>query len=72
MVADGVGRSGSSQDRETQGVPGVAVRRQPRVRRTEWIELWNANAHPVEWTRTADRIIDAVGHYRDRRSGPGH
>jgi len=38
----------------------------------EWIKLWNANAKPFKWTKTADQIIDAIGRYCARISGPGH
>ena len=39
----------------------------------EWvIKLWNANAAPFKWTKTADQIIDAIGRYCARISGPGH
>ena len=38
----------------------------------EWIRLWNANAKPFTWTKTADQIIDAIGRYCARISGPGH
>jgi hypothetical protein len=37
-----------------------------------WVEFWNENAEPFKWTRTADQIIDAIGHHCDRISGPGH
>ncbi|SQE00909.1 conserved hypothetical protein [Parafrankia sp. Ea1.12] len=37
-----------------------------------WISHWNENARPFKWTRTADQIIDAIGHYCARISGPGH
>jgi transposase len=33
---------------------------------------WNENAKPFRWTRTADQIIDAIGRYCARISGPGH
>ena len=38
----------------------------------QWIKFWNANAKPFRWTRTADQIIDAIGQYCERISGPGH
>jgi transposase len=38
----------------------------------QWIKFWNANAKPFRWTRTADQIIDAIGRYCERISGPGH
>jgi len=38
----------------------------------EWIRLWNASATPFTWTKTADQIIDAIGRYCARISGPGH
>jgi transposase len=38
----------------------------------QWVEFWNDNAKPFKWTRTADQIIDAIGRYCDRISGPGH
>ncbi|MEX5712499.1 IS630 family transposase [Parafrankia sp. FMc6] len=37
----------------------------------KWISHWNENARPFTWTRTADQIIDAIGHYCARISGPG-
>src|SRR5713226_10111889 len=38
----------------------------------QWIKFWNDNAKPFKWTKTADQIIDAIGHYCARISGPGH
>jgi transposase len=38
----------------------------------QWIKFWNANAKPFKWTKTADQIIDAIGRYCARISGPGH
>ncbi|MGH3236305.1 MAG: IS630 family transposase, partial [Streptosporangiaceae bacterium] len=38
----------------------------------EWIKFWNENARPFKWTKTADQIIDAIGRYCARISGPGH
>ena len=38
----------------------------------QWIKFWNDNARPFKWTKTADQIIDAIGHYCARISGPGH
>jgi len=38
----------------------------------QWIKFWNANAKPFRWTRTADQIINAIGQYCERISGPGH
>jgi transposase len=37
-----------------------------------WVKFWNANARPFKWTKTADQIIDAIGRYCERISGPGH
>src|SRR6266851_362729 len=28
----------------------------------QWIKFWNDNAKPFKWTKTADQIIDAIGH----------
>ena len=38
----------------------------------EWIKLWNENARPFKWTKTADQIIDRICRYCSRISGPGH
>jgi transposase len=38
----------------------------------EWIKFWNDNARPFKWTKSPDQIIDAIGRYCDRISGPGH
>jgi transposase len=38
----------------------------------QWIKFWNENAKPFKWTKTADQIIDAIGRYCARISGPGH
>src|SRR6266581_3949447 len=38
----------------------------------QWIKFWNENAKPFKWTKTADQIIDAIGRYCERISGPGH
>ena len=37
-----------------------------------WIKIWNANARPFKWTKTADQIIDRICRYCSRISGPGH
>ncbi len=37
-----------------------------------WIKFWNDNAKPFKWTKTADQIIDAIGRYCARISGPAH
>jgi len=26
----------------------------------EWIKIWNSNAQPFKWTKTADQIIDRI------------
>jgi len=38
----------------------------------DWIKTWNANARPFRWTKTADQIIDRIGRYCSRISGPAH
>ena len=38
----------------------------------DWIKIWNANARPFRWTKTADQIIDRICRYCSRISGPGH
>ncbi|GAA2068177.1 IS630-like element ISMsm2 family transposase [Catenulispora yoronensis] len=38
----------------------------------EWIMLWNTNAKPFRWTRNAEQIIDAIGHYCTRISNSAH
>ncbi|WP_161176701.1 transposase [Streptomyces calvus] len=38
----------------------------------EWIKVWNDDAGPFEWTKTADRILDRICHYCDRISEPDH
>ena len=38
----------------------------------DWIKVWNANARPFKWTKTADQIIDRICRYCSRISGPGH
>ena len=38
----------------------------------EWIKLWNQDARPFRWTKTADQIIDRICRYCSRISGPGH
>ena len=38
----------------------------------DWIETWNANARPFNWTKTADQIIDRICRYCSRISGPAH
>jgi transposase len=37
-----------------------------------WIKIWNSNARPFRWTKTADQIIDRICRYCSRVSGPGH
>ncbi|WP_346078451.1 IS630 family transposase [Actinocorallia cavernae] len=38
----------------------------------KWIEVWNEQARPFRWTKTADQIIDRICRYCDRISGPAH
>src|SRR5512140_2095779 len=38
----------------------------------KWIKLWNEDARPFKWTKTADQIIDRICRYCSRISGPGH
>jgi transposase len=37
----------------------------------EWIKLWNEEAQPFKWTKTADQIIDRIRRYCSRISRPG-
>jgi hypothetical protein len=38
----------------------------------DWIRLWNEDARPFTWTKTADQIIDRICRYCSRISGPAH
>ncbi|WP_234327998.1 transposase [Streptomyces sp. NRRL F-2664] len=38
----------------------------------DWIEVWNDQARPFKWTKTADQILDRICRYCDRISKPGH
>ena len=38
----------------------------------DWSKLWNDNARPFKWTKTADQIIDRICRYCSRISGRGH
>ncbi|MFD6461070.1 IS630 family transposase [Streptomyces roseolus] len=38
----------------------------------EWIEVWNDQARPFKWAKTADQILDRICRYCDRISEPGH
>lgn len=38
----------------------------------EWIATWNSNAEPFAWTKDADQIVNAIGHYCSRISGSAH
>jgi transposase len=38
----------------------------------DWIRLWNENARPFTWTKTADEIIDRICRYCARISEPAH
>jgi transposase len=37
-----------------------------------WIKLWNEDARPFKWTKTADQIIDRICRYCSRVSEPAH
>ncbi|MFF7635638.1 IS630 family transposase [Kitasatospora sp. NPDC008050] len=37
-----------------------------------WIKVWNENAKPFKWTKTADQIIDRICRYCSRISEPAH
>ena len=37
-----------------------------------WIKIWNSNARPFTWTKTADQIIDRICRYCSRISEPAH
>jgi hypothetical protein len=32
----------------------------------DWIKIWNANARPFKWTKTAHQIIDLICRYCSR------
>ena len=36
------------------------------------IKIWNADARPFKWTKTADQIIDHICRYCSRISEPAH
>jgi len=38
----------------------------------DWITTWNRNAKPFAWTKSADQIIDTIGHYCSRISNSAH
>ena len=38
----------------------------------QWIRLWNEDARPFTWTKTADQIIDRICRYCARISEPAH
>jgi transposase len=38
----------------------------------DWIRLWNEDARPFIWTKTADQIIDRICRYCSRISEPAH
>jgi transposase len=38
----------------------------------EWIKVWNDDARPFKWTKTADQILDRICRYCDRISEPDH
>ncbi|WP_405527963.1 IS630 family transposase [Streptomyces avidinii] len=37
-----------------------------------WIKVWNDEARPFKWTKTADQILDRICRYCDRISKPDH
>ena len=41
-------------------------------RQRDWIDTWNDNPRPYVWVKTADQILEALGRYCERISGPGH
>jgi hypothetical protein len=38
----------------------------------DWIDTSNDNPRPYVWVKTADQILEALGRYCERISGPGH
>jgi hypothetical protein len=38
----------------------------------DWIKVWNENARPFRWTKTADQIIDRICRYCSRITEPAH
>jgi hypothetical protein len=38
----------------------------------EWIKLWNQDARPFTWAKTAGQMIDRIGRYCARISEPAH
>jgi len=38
----------------------------------DWIKLWNDDARPFTWTKTADQILDRICRYCSRISEPAH
>jgi hypothetical protein len=38
----------------------------------EWIKVWNDDARPLKWTKTAEQILDRICRYCDRISEPEH
>ena len=38
----------------------------------DWIENWNQNPRPFNWTKTADEILDSVAKYIAKISGAAY
>ncbi|MGD3112027.1 hypothetical protein [Streptomyces sp. YGL11-2] len=37
-----------------------------------WIKVWNGEARPFQWTKTADQTLDRICRYCSRISEPHH